>query len=134
MAATRPFADLLEGEAKPATTLDWDLSDSRPEAFPLPPQRRVVLALAPPSLKPPNHFGFSEAALQALERLLQEREVLLYHFGNPYALQQLPLAQALGILVAFQPLPAFQEAAALHFLGTLPAPGRLPVPLNLEKS
>ncbi len=133
-ANTRPFADLLEGEARPATAIDWDLTASRPEAFPLPAQQKVVLALAPPSLKPPNRFGFSEPALEALEKLLQEREVLLYHFGNPYALQGLPIAQAKGVVVAFQPLPAFQEAAALHFLGTLPAPGRLPVSLNLEKT
>ena len=131
-AATRPFADLLEGEAQPAAAIDWDLTDTRPEAFPLPAQQKVVLALAPPSLKPPNRFGLSEAALQALEQLLREREVLLYHFGNPYTLNGLSMARAKGVIVAFQPLPAFQEAAALHFLGTLPAPGKLPIPLNLD--
>lgn len=133
-AATRPFADLLEGETRPAASCDWDMTASRQDAFPLPAQQKVVLALAPPSLKPPNRFGFSEPALQALEKLLREREVLLYHFGNPYALQGLPIAAAKGVIVAFQPLPAFQEAAALHFLGTLPAPGRLPVSLNLDKT
>lgn len=131
-ATTRPFEDLLEGEARPAATLDWDLNDPNPEAFPLPAQHKVVLALAPPSLKPPNRFGISEPAHRALCRLLSEREVLVYHFGNPYVLAGLPLARAKGVTIAYQPLPAFQEAAALHFLDTLPAPGRLAVPLKID--
>ncbi len=130
-AATRPFEDLLEGEARPGTSLDWDLTGGDSKGYPIPPQQKVVLALSPPSLKPPNRFGISEAALQALQKLLEQREVLLYHFGNPYALEALPVGLAKGVLVAYQPLPAFLEAAALHFLGTLPAPGKLPVPLKM---
>ncbi len=131
-ATTRPFEDLLEGEAKPGTILDWDLTGQSPEAFPLPPEQKVVLALAPPSLKPPNCFGISEPARQAIGRLLEQRDVLVYHFGNPYALEVLPIGCAKSVTIAYQPLPAFQEAAALHFLGTLPAPGRLAVPLNTD--
>lgn len=132
--ATQNFTDLLLQEAVPAETLNWDLTADRAEAYPLPSRKRVVLALSPPSLKPPNRFGLSEAALEHLQRLLREREVALYHFGNPYALQWLPLERARAVILAYQALPSFQQAAASHFLGQIPAPGHLPVSLKNQQT
>ncbi len=90
---------------------------------------RVVFALAPPSMKPAEHFGLPDSFFKTLDRFLAGKQVLLYLFGNPYLLRKLPVSKFEGVVCAFQPLPAFQEAAAGHFLGTSGAEGELSLDL-----
>ena len=87
------------------------------------------MAIAPPSIKPPNRFGISETALKVLAKTLETREVWVYHFGNPYALPLLQLDAAAGLVVAYQHLPEFQSAAANHFLNNITLSGILPFDL-----
>ncbi len=96
----------------------------------LPDNPRVVLALQPPSMKPKEGFGLSESFFSELLRLVKEKEVLLYLFGNPYLLNRFPGDGFEHILCAFQPMAPMQEAAARHFLGKLRAVGKLPVTIN----
>jgi beta-glucosidase-like glycosyl hydrolase len=127
---TTAFTNQVKSNLINGVVLDWNWSATDPKSFSLPEQEQVLLALVPPSIKPPNNFGFSEAALEAIQMLLQKRKVWFYHFGNPYALQLLPYANAQETLLAYQPLPAFQQAAAGHFLGQVPAAGHLPIALE----
>ena len=90
----------------------------------------ILVALYPPSVKPPNNFGFSTGVLQALNRLLEEREVVVYNFGNPYVLNLLAYQKAKAVVQVYQDFGSFQENAALHFLGRTQATGILPVTLK----
>ncbi len=91
---------------------------------------KVVLALQPPSMKPSENFGLSNAFFTELGLLAREREVLLYLFGNPYLLNSCPRDLFRGIVCAFEPMVAMQEAAAMQFLGKREATGILPIQLN----
>ncbi|MFM1878366.1 MAG: hypothetical protein RLZZ241_1232, partial [Bacteroidota bacterium] len=84
----------------------------------------------PPSIKPPQHFGFSTAALAALKNLLASHKVWVYHFGNPYALTEINVDAALALIMAYQPLKALQEAAANHFINETVLTGQLPVAIT----
>jgi beta-N-acetylhexosaminidase len=52
-------------------------------------------------------------------------KVVLVSFANPYLLQQIPSAPT--YVVAWGGIPASQDAAARALLGTIPAPGKLPI-------
>ena len=112
----------------PITT--WDLSSEDSACFNLPEYNNILLALAPPSHKPPAQFGLSTAALEAIHQLIVAKNVWLYHFGNPYALKLVPYDAAAGAVLAYQNLDSFQDVAAQHFKGEIDAPGVLPVTLN----
>ena len=110
--------------------LEWDLAGSE-NSLEDPATQNVLLALAPPSQKPPGTFGVSEAALARIKTLLESHKVWLYHFGNPYAINAMGLQAAAAILLAYQHLPAFQQAACRHFLENEAVTGRLPVNLKI---
>ncbi len=90
----------------------------------------VLVALYPPSVKPPNNFGFSKAVLDALNRLMGEEEVVVYNFGNPYVLNLLAYHKAKAVVQVYQDFESFQENAAHHFMGRTQAAGLLPVTLK----
>jgi len=96
----------------------------------IPEASNVLFVLTPPSMKPAENFGLPASFLRALRALTAKRQVVLYLFGNPYLLRQLPPALFHTVVCAFQPLPAFQEAAAGHFLGNIRAEGELSIDLN----
>lgn len=126
---TQIFSDRIKNEGPPKISIAWDWSSDNASAFPIPNTHRVLLALAPPSIKPPNRFGISDVALQALAKLLETREVWVFHFGNPYALSVLNLHSVVGVVVAYQHLPEFQSVAANHFLYNTGLSGVLPFDL-----
>ncbi len=125
---TALFTERLR-EATGCAYLEWDLSGAG-DGFEEPGTGNVLLALAPPSQKPPGRFGISETALTKLSELMKRHRVWLYHFGNPYALNLPGLDGAAAVLLAYQHLPAFQAAASLHFLENKAVTGRLPVNLT----
>ena len=90
----------------------------------------LLFVLNPPSMKPAENFGLPRSLLNGIQKLSEKRRVTLYLFGNPYLLRQLDLAPFMGVVCAFQPLPAFQEAAAAHFLGEIRAEGELSIDLG----
>jgi len=97
-------------------------------------KQKVVIALYPPSVKPPNNFGISEGVLSWLNRMLHTAEVALYNFGNPYVLQLLDVQKARAVIQVYQDFPVFQRHAARQFLGLATAEGSLPVTLKINKS
>ncbi|MEL6918296.1 MAG: glycoside hydrolase family 3 protein, partial [Bacteroidota bacterium] len=93
-------------------------------------KERVLLALFPPQIKPTNNFGLEPTELQRINALIRRTEVVVYLFGNPYALQHIDIENAKAVVLVYQDFEVFQENAAKHFLGKVPAKGILPVSIN----
>lgn len=87
----------------------------------------VLLLLTPPQVKPANRFGFIQDEIDFINELIQTKNVVVYLFGNPYMLQHVQYERATAVVVAYQDFTEFQEVATEHFLGKLPAEGKLPV-------
>jgi hypothetical protein len=62
--------------------------------------------------------------------LLASKNVVLYLFGNPYALSLFNYGEAQAVVLAYQNFVVFQQHAAHHFLGKTEAKGQLPVTLT----
>ncbi|WP_088342101.1 glycoside hydrolase family 3 protein [Robiginitalea sediminis] len=124
--------DFAQALPEPRDTIHWDLRES--SGFQLPVQQNVLLAIAPPSLKPAGGFGLSEGALQAIAQLAGGNRLWVCLFGNPYVLETLPIGNAEGILLAYQTLPAFLKQAAAYYRGEAKAPGEVPVTLKIPTS
>ncbi len=90
----------------------------------------IVLAVFPPSANPKDHFGMDPKALETLRDWMGKKNVLIYFFGNPYALELLGLNHASNVVLGYQDFPEFQEVALEHFRGTHTAVGRLPIKLK----
>lgn len=95
--------------------------------------KNIILALFPPQAKPKNNFGVPPQDLEFISELINDQNVILYLFGNPYFLNLLPFQKAKMVMVAYQNFETFQQNAANHFLGKVEAEGKLPVTLNTEK-
>lgn len=91
----------------------------------------VLISLFVPKAKPMNNFEIEPETLHYLDDVLQNKNCVLYVFGNPYALQVIPnLALAKEIVMVYQDFEVFQEVAAQQFLTNLECPGLLPVWIN----
>ena len=87
----------------------------------------ILLAIDPPSMKPKDHFSLQADILSFIKEIIENKNVLIYLFGNPYFLKLLPLNKTAGVVIAYQNFSIFQENAADHFLGETNAQGTLPV-------
>ncbi|APQ18466.1 glycoside hydrolase family 3 protein [Maribacter hydrothermalis] len=90
----------------------------------------ILLLLTPPQIKPTNKFGFFDEEIDFINELITTKNVVLYHFGNPYALKFFKTDQTTATVIAYQNFKEFQDVATEHFLGNLEAKGKLPVLLN----
>lgn len=91
----------------------------------------VLLLLTPPQIKPTNTFGFLEEEIDFVNELIATKKVVLYHFGNPYALIHFNLKQTTATIIAYQDFKEFQDVATEHFLGNLVAKGKLSVSMPI---
>ena len=96
--------------------------------------QHVVLALFPPSVKPKNNFGFEPHILESINKLISMNKVIMYLFGSPYVIDILEGMETAEVVVVYQDFPEFQEIALQHFLGKIPALGKLPVQLKTMQS
>lgn len=90
----------------------------------------VLLLLTPPQIKPTNNFGFFQEEIDFINKLIQTKNVVLYHFGNPYALKFFNIDNTTATTIVYQNFKEFQDVATEHFLGLLKAKGKLPVSLT----
>lgn len=90
-------------------------------------EKNILLSIEPPQVKPTKNFGFSEDEIRRINELINTKNVVIYLFGNPYALPLFDYHKAHSTVAAYQNLKEFQEVAASHFLGSIPAKGKLPV-------
>lgn len=93
-------------------------------------ETEILLLLTPPQIKPTNNFGFLQEEIDFVNELIATKKVVLYHFGNPYALQSFKTDKTTATVIAYQNFKEFQDIATAHFMGTLEAKGKLPVKLN----
>ena len=93
-------------------------------------ETEILLLLTPPQIKPTNNFGFLQEEIDFVNDLITTKKVVLYHFGNPYALQSFKTDKTTATVIAYQNFKEFQDVATAHFMGTLEAKGKLPVKLN----
>ncbi|SIQ79715.1 glycoside hydrolase family 3 protein [Maribacter ulvicola] len=93
-------------------------------------ETEILLLLTPPQIKPTNKFGFYDEEIKFINELIATKNVVLYHFGNPYALKFFSTENTTATVIAYQDFKAFQDVATEHYLGNLEAKGKLPVSLN----
>ena len=89
----------------------------------------ILLLLTPPQIKPNNSFGFHPAEIEFVNEIINSKNVVLYHFGNPYALKLFNTVKTTATVIVYQNFKVFQDVATAHFLGKLVAKGTLPVSL-----
>ncbi len=89
----------------------------------------ILLLLTPPQIKPTNAFGFLPEEIEFINELLEHKNVVLYHFGNPYALSYFEISKSVATVIVYQNFKVFEDVATAHFLGEIQAKGTLPVSL-----
>ena len=92
-------------------------------------KENILLSLFPPQVKPTDNFGFTKTEIQFINELIRSKNVVLYLFGNPYALRVFDYKNASVVVLAYQEFKEFQKVAVDHFLGRFLANGKLPVKL-----
>jgi len=89
----------------------------------------ILLVLRPPQVKPQYSFGLTQDELKLIRELYASKQLVIYHFGNPYMIRALGLFKTLATVMLYQDFPEFHEVAWSHFMGELEAKGQLPVSL-----
>ncbi len=74
---------------------------------------------------PSNNFGISKTAIDLLNRVQQNNNVILFAFGNPYVVKNMCMAP--NLVACYEDDVIFQEAAFGVLSGTAKAGGTLPV-------
>jgi len=80
-------------------------------------------------VKPQYQFGLNQEELKLIRELYAEKQLVIYHFGNPYMIRALGLFKTLATVMLYQDFPEFHEVAFQHFMGEVTAKGKLPVSL-----
>ncbi|UWX56025.1 glycoside hydrolase family 3 protein [Maribacter litopenaei] len=93
-------------------------------------EKNILLLLTPPKVKPANQFGFYQEEIDFINTILEEKNVVIYHFGNPYSLKLFDIKNSLATVLVYQDFTEFQDVATEHFLGKIKANGKLPVSLT----
>jgi len=92
--------------------------------------QNLVLSIFPPAVKPKDQFGFDERTLASIHKLIEEKNTLIYLFGNPYVLDILKMKPSCNVVLVYQDFSEFQEVAFEHFSGKIEANGNLPIQLK----
>ena len=88
----------------------------------------LIIALFVPKAKPLENFGIEDSVLKIVERLFENKNCVIYVFGNPYVLQIIPKIQlAAGIIQVYQDFIEFQEVAANQLIENSEQKGILPI-------
>lgn len=88
----------------------------------------VVVYVEGTNNSPGKNFGLSKEAITLIEYIGVERQVILVHMGNPYALSKLTHPERLdAVVVGYQDDAYLARAAAEVLGGVIGASGRLPV-------
>ena len=89
-------------------------------------ETEILLMLTPPQIKPNNNFGFLQQEIDFVNEIIQSKRVVLYHYGNPYALKFFKTKNTVATVIVYQNFKEFQDVATEHFQGTFEAKGKLP--------
>ncbi|WP_047247861.1 glycoside hydrolase family 3 protein [Maribacter thermophilus] len=94
-------------------------------------EENILLLLTPPQIKPNNNFGFLPEEIQFINEVLSTKNVVLYHFGNPYALKLFCIENTKATVIVYQNFKEFQDVATAHFQGKIKSVGKLPVKFKI---
>ncbi|WP_318311297.1 glycoside hydrolase family 3 protein [Flagellimonas crocea] len=100
------------------------------EKIPIDNPENIVLSIFPPVVKPKGQFGFDDSTLSAIQKLVKEKNTLIYLFGNPYVLDILELRPSSNVVLVYQDFPEFQKVAFQHFIQEIEAKGSLSIQLK----
>ena len=94
----------------------------------------ILIALFPPGIKPINNFGIKDEELKIIKALAENKNVILYLFGNPYVLNLLTLKNFRAVYAVFQNFEEFERNAYHNFKGESEAVGTLPVTIKTRSN
>lgn len=111
-----------EGSSSPTAAESLQLRDNALRA------NTVIINIEGTNNRPSKNFGLSSQAIQLIESIAAERDVILAFMGNPYALAKLKYPERFrAILVGYQDDPYLNKAMATAIMGGIPVDGKLPV-------
>jgi beta-glucosidase-like glycosyl hydrolase len=93
----------------------------------------IIISLFVPKAKPLNNFEVNDEVFELLSDLIQTKKCIVYVFGNPYILSQIPnLKKASGLIQVYQDFEEFQKTAGNQFLEKNTFKGILPVNIDIQ--
>lgn len=91
----------------------------------------VIVAIQNTSIFPSNKFGISDATLNFITNLQQQKNVVLDVFANPYALSMFKETnQIKSIVMSYEDKPLAYDLSAQLIFGGIAAKGKLPISAN----
>lgn len=87
----------------------------------------IIVGLHSNTVRAKNAFGFGEKWTEFINRLPEEKQIVLTLFGNPYALEDKVLNSTDAIVLAYENDSQAQDRAAQLIFGAMPSKGKLPV-------
>ena len=71
--------------------------------------QELWVVVAPPSQKPGDQFGMKQSMLDAINQIIEERQVNLAWIGNPYSMKYVEWRSCQSVVLARQPLPEMEK-------------------------
>ncbi len=94
-------------------------------------KKSIIIALYPKIMKPTHGFGISKNVLNIIDKVAENKNSVLYLFGNPYALPLINNTEQINtIAVLYQYNHYLEKAVLKHLQGRLPSTGKLPVSIQ----
>ncbi|MGY6648057.1 glycoside hydrolase family 3 N-terminal domain-containing protein [Wenyingzhuangia sp. IMCC45574] len=91
----------------------------------------VVIGFHKSSEHPWKSYKFTNGEVELINKIAQDKKVILTVFTSPYSLLQLNgFKKVSNVVVAYQNNPVFQSVAAQQIFGALPYLGKLPVSVS----
>jgi beta-glucosidase-like glycosyl hydrolase/CubicO group peptidase (beta-lactamase class C family) len=90
----------------------------------------ILVGLHSNTVRAKNAFGFGERWSEFMNKMPEEKQVVLTLFGNPYALEDKVLNSVDGIILAYENNSHTQDRAAQLIFGAMPSKGKLPVAIK----
>ncbi len=117
--------DAVECSAAPTTAEKKQVTEA------LSKKNTVIVNVEGTNNTPGKNFGLTTAAIELMESLCADRQVILVHMGNPYALAKLRNPGGFAaIVVGYQNEANLSRSAAEAIIGAIPVSGRLPVSIS----
>lgn len=97
----------------------------------LAPYKQIIVAFGGSNQLGGSGYGIDMSSVKLLNRLAKEKEVVLIHLGNPYALNSFDsLTNYRAVIGAYQFTPSTVAAAMKACFGQIVCEGTLPVSIN----
>lgn len=117
--------DAVESPSAPTLAQGKDIQEK------LKDHNTVIVNIEGTNNRPGKNFGLTPAAISLIESVALDRDVILVHMGNPYALAALKHPERFkAIVVGYEDDPYLSRAAAAALMGGIKVTGKLPVSIG----